>query len=69
MGFKPEFSANVRGTASRASANARMAYCSIPGLFEIGQLNNFNICSRTKRTLIAASSTAMEHAISAAPPP
>lgn len=35
IGFKPEFSANVSGTASRASANARMAYCSMPGLCEI----------------------------------
>ena len=29
MGAKPEFSARVNGTASRASANARMAYCSM----------------------------------------
>lgn len=32
IGLKPEFSERARGTASRASANARMAYCSIPGL-------------------------------------
>lgn len=51
IGLRPEFSASAIGTESRASANARMAYCSKPGLFT------------------AASSTASEHAISAAPPP
>ena len=51
MGERPEFSARAMGTASRASANARMAYCSRPG------------------DLTAASSTAREQAISAAPPP
>lgn len=29
--LKPEFSARAMGTASSASANARMAYCSMPG--------------------------------------
>lgn len=33
MGLKPEFSARANGTASIASANARIAYCSIPGLY------------------------------------
>lgn len=51
MGERPEFSARAIGMPSRASANARMAYCSRPGEFA------------------AASSTASEHAISAAPPP
>jgi hypothetical protein len=32
MGLRPEFSASAMGTASRASAKARMAYCSRPGL-------------------------------------
>lgn len=34
MGLRPEFSASAKGIASKASANARMAYCSIPGLCE-----------------------------------
>ncbi len=34
MGLRPEFSASAIGTASRASAKARMAYCSRPGLCE-----------------------------------
>lgn len=33
MGLNPEFSASASGTASNASAKARMAYCSIPGLY------------------------------------
>ena len=32
MELRPEFSANAIGTESSASANARMAYCSSPGL-------------------------------------
>ena len=32
MGLNPEFSASAIGTESNASANARMAYCSSPGL-------------------------------------
>lgn len=68
IGFKPEFSANVRGMASRASANARMAYCSIPGLFKtVSRVVHHT--KQDKQTLTAASSTAIEHAISAAPPP
>lgn len=51
MGDRPEFSARAIGIASRASAKARMAYCSRPG------------------DVAAASSTAREQAISAAPPP
>jgi hypothetical protein len=51
MGERPEFAARAIGIASSASAKARIAYCSRPGL-----------CT-------AASSTANEHAISAAPPP
>ena len=35
MGLRPEFSASAMGTASRASANARIAYCSRPGLCEV----------------------------------
>lgn len=35
IGLKPEFSARANGTASSASANARMAYCSMPGLYRI----------------------------------
>lgn len=34
MGLRPEFSARAMGTESRASAKARMAYCSRPGLCE-----------------------------------
>lgn len=37
IGLKPEFSARVMGTESRASAKARMAYCSIPGLCKSSQ--------------------------------
>jgi hypothetical protein len=33
MGERPEFSARARGMASRAEAKARMAYCSIDGIF------------------------------------
>ena len=51
IGLRPEFSASAIGTLSKASANARIAYCSRPG------------------DLRAASSTASEQAISAAPPP
>ncbi len=32
MGLRPEFSASAMGTESRASAKARIAYCSSPGL-------------------------------------
>lgn len=35
IGLRPEFSANAMGIASRASAKARMAYCSRPGLCKI----------------------------------
>lgn len=33
IGLRPEFSANAKGTASSASAKARIAYCSMPGLW------------------------------------
>ncbi len=33
IGLSPEFSARAIGTASSASAKARMAYCSRPGLY------------------------------------
>ena len=33
MGLKPEFSARAMGIASSASAKARIAYCSSPGLY------------------------------------
>jgi hypothetical protein len=33
MGLRPEFSARAMGTESRASAKARMAYCSRPGVY------------------------------------
>ena len=33
MGDKPEFSASAIGTVSSAFAKARIAYCSIPGVF------------------------------------
>ncbi len=32
MGERPEFSARAMGISSRASAKARMAYCSIPAI-------------------------------------
>ncbi|ANB14348.1 T-complex protein 1 epsilon subunit [Sugiyamaella lignohabitans] len=51
IGDIPEFSARAIGIASKAVANARNAYWSIP----------------VRRS--AASATATEHAISAAPPP
>ena len=34
MGLNPEFSAKAIGTESSASANARIAYCSRPGLWQ-----------------------------------
>jgi len=33
IGLRPEFSAKAMGTASSASAKARIAYCSRPGLW------------------------------------
>lgn len=33
IGLHPEFSASANGIASNASANARIAYCSRPGVF------------------------------------
>lgn len=38
IGDKPEFSASARGMASRALANARIAYCSIVGIYQ-GHIN------------------------------
>ena len=35
MGDNPEFSAKAIGTVSRAFAKALIAYCSIPGLFQL----------------------------------
>lgn len=35
IGLRPEFSASAMGTQSRASAKARIAYCSRPGLCEM----------------------------------
>ena len=35
IGDNPEFSANAIGTTSNALANARIAYCSIPGVFKL----------------------------------
>lgn len=69
MGLKPEFSANAMGTESSASAKARIAYCSRPGLCREGQKMNGKITLWPRLTLTAASSTASEHATSAAPPP
>jgi hypothetical protein len=37
IGLSPEFSASAIGTASSASANARIAYCSRPGLYQACQ--------------------------------
>ena len=34
IGEKPLFSANANGTDSKASANARIAYCSMVGIYE-----------------------------------
>ena len=75
MGLRPEFSASAMGIESSASANALIAYCSSPGLC----VNECQILSPLLlrdsgmrgqgRTLTAASSTANEQAISAAPPP
>lgn len=68
IGLSPEFSAKAIGIASRASANALIAYCSSPGLYTIIS-DALRILGCTIRTLTAASSTASEQAISAAPPP
>lgn len=35
IGDNPEFSANAMGTISSAFANARIAYCSIPGVLKL----------------------------------
>jgi hypothetical protein len=70
MGLRPEFSASAIGTQSSASANARIAYCSRPGL--CCRVRNYlvtTIPNRVASTLTAASSTASEQATSAAPPP
>ncbi len=40
IGENPLFSANANGTDSSASANARIAYCSIVGIY---RTNKFNI--------------------------
>lgn len=40
IGLRPEFSASAIGTESSASAKARMAYCSRPGLCFRGQLQH-----------------------------
>lgn len=70
MGLNPEFSASASGTASNASAKARMAYCSIPGLYVHRQPERqTQIRVNLPHTFTAASSTASEQAISAAPPP
>lgn len=72
MGLSPEFSASAMGTASSASAKARIAYCSRPGLCRSVRYNRaLSLISEEGdlATLTAASSTANEHAISAAPPP
>lgn len=76
IGLRPEFSASAMGTESSASANARMAYCSRPGLYaeQFCQLGDLYLSGQPQalpqpRTLTAASSTANEQAISAAPPP
>ena len=37
MGLRPEFSASAMGTQSSASAKARIAYCSRPGLWDDSQ--------------------------------
>ena len=37
MGGRPEFSASAKGMASRASANARMAYCSMLDTWHSGE--------------------------------
>ena len=37
MGDKPLFSASARGMESKADANARMAYCSIDGIWRANQ--------------------------------
>lgn len=69
IGLKPEFSANAIGTESSASAKARMAYCSNPGLCGWGVSRGMVVGRGGSETFTAASSTAKEQAISAAPPP
>lgn len=34
IGLRPEFSARAMGMESKASANARMAYCASPGFYK-----------------------------------
>lgn len=43
IGLRPEFSARAMGTASNASAKARIAYCSRPGLY----INSLDIMKGT----------------------
>ena len=73
MGLRPEFCASAIGIESSASANDRIAYCSRPGLWSETWIREslgwINRPVWRGPTLRAASSTASEQAISAAPPP
>ena len=59
IGFSPAFSANVNGITSRASANARKQYCSIP----------LSVCECSSRRIASSISGAPPPAISALQPP
>jgi len=63
IGLRPEFSAKAIGTQSSASAKARIAYCSRPGLCDSSQ-KLLHCLGIFIGTLTAASSTASEQAIS-----
>ena len=70
IGDNPLFSARVRGIESKADANARMAYCSIDGIYAwtLSHPRAKNAKS-SQRTSSAALATAIEELMSAAPPP
>jgi hypothetical protein len=72
IGERPLFSAKARGTASSAAENARIAYCSIVGIYEMSWLEmgvTKEQQGTSARTSSAALATAIEQLISAAPPP
>jgi hypothetical protein len=68
IGDNPLFSAKARGTASRAAENARMAYCSIEGIWGTGKRQG-QIQLTQSHTSSAALETAIAQLMSAAPPP
>lgn len=69
MGERPLFSAKARGMASRADEKARMAYCSMEGIYHSNEVNEEKVVYKINCTSSAALDTAIEQLMSAAPPP